>query len=472
MPSTVEKLSATRVKLIIELPFSDLKPALDKTYEEISSQMSLPGFRKGKVPASLIDQRFGRGAILSEAINDVLPGAYAEAVREHDLIPLGQPDVEVTKLEDGETVEFTAEVDVRPEFDVPDVSTIAVEVDPIAVSDDDVTERIDMLRQRFATMTDVDREAADDDFVVIDLKGSQNGEPLEDADAHGMTYRLGAGGMLDGLDEALHGMKAGDTKTFSSELVGGGRKGEQADIEVTVNKVQTQELPEVDDEFAQMISEFDTVDEMLADVRDNLERIGRIDQANTARDLVLKRMVELTEFELPEGLMLAEVAARKNQIEQQLAQAGLTVEQYLEETEEEDAEDADAFWAEIEERTVEALRAQIILDKLADSDEIQVNQQDLTEIIMQKAMQNGVTPEQEAQHMMEHNHMAEWVAEIRRGKALGALVNGATITDTDGNAIDLSRLQGDGTIAADDEADEADEADDVDETDADEAAED
>lgn len=446
MPSTVEQLSPTRAKLVITIPFDDLTPALTKAYKQIASQVNIPGFRKGKVPNSLIDQRFGRGAVLQEAINEALPDAYAAAVREHQLVPLGQPEIDVTRLEDGELVEFTAEVDVRPEFEVADATQVEVEVDAVELTEEAVQERLDLLRQRFATFTDLDRPVAEGDYVEIDLAGSRNGEPLPDAEGKGMTYRVGAGGMVEGLDEALTGLSVGESATFSSTLVGGQLKDQPADITVTVRKVQEQQLPEVDDEFAGMISEFDTVEEMMTGLRDTLARAGRIEQAGAARDAVLERIVELSPFELPEALVEGELSARREQVENQLTQLGMTVEEYLAESEDEDAEDAEQFWKQIEDRSVRALRAQVILDKVADDQQIGVNQQELTSLIIQKAQQNGTSPEQEANHMMEHNHMSEWMSEIRRGKALGSLVNAAKVTDSKGEHVELALLASDGTI--------------------------
>ncbi|MCI1748926.1 MAG: trigger factor [Acidipropionibacterium sp.] len=474
MPSTLEQLTSNRVKLTVEIPFDELKPSLDKAYKDIAAQVNVPGFRKGKVPAPVIDQRFGRGAVLQEAINDALPEAYSSAVNENKIVPLGQPDIEVTKLEDNHkdvVVEFTAEVDVRPDFEIPELSAVEVEVPVIEVPDEDVEERIETLRQRFATNTEVDRAAAEGDVVVIDLKGSQDGELLEDATSEGITYKLGSGGMLDGLDEAVTGLKAGEAKTFSSELLGGPHAGEKADIEVTVTKVSEQQLPEVDDEFAQLISQFDTVDEMRDDLRKSLEAQARLDQAADARDKVLEAVIGKIDIELPQALVDSELEARRNQVSQQLAQAGLTVEQYLKESEEE-AEDEDAFWTEIEKRSLDALKAQIVLDKLADDQEIGVEQNDLSELIVRKAQQSGNTPEQEAQHMMEHNHIAEWMEEIRRGKALAAMVNEATVKDATGEVLELDRIQADGSItdavAEEDAEDIPADAEDADEAPADE----
>lgn len=457
MPSTIEQLSPTRVKLTIDLPFAELEPAIASAYQEIAKQVNIPGFRKGKVPARLIDQRFGRGMVIQEAINSVLPHAYGEAIQDNDLRPLGQPEVEITELNDGTNVVFTAEVDVRPDFDLPQIAEVEIEVPVAQVSDDEVNERVELLRDRFATLTDVERPAATGDVVTINLTARQDQTVLEDAEATDVQYKVGAGGMLDGLDEVLVGLQAGESAKFTSTLVGGPNRDEQAEIEVEVTKVQSQDLPEVDDEFAQLVSEFDTAEEMLADLRDNLERMSRIEQANLAREQVLQALVDRTEFELPETLISAEQQSRRESIEGQLARAGLSVEQYLAEADDEPAETEEDFWADIDKRVVDGLRSQIILDKFAEDAEIEVNQAELTELIFAKAQQNGSTPEQELQHMMEHDHAAEWMGEARRGKALGELVNSAKVVDTDGNVINLRRLNSDGTLTevTEDEAVEA-----------------
>jgi trigger factor len=434
------------VKLTIEIPFADLKPAIDKAYSQIGSQITVPGFRKGKVPAAVINQRVGRGAVLQDAINETIPQAYAEAVAEHKLTPLAQPAIDITKLEDNELVELVAEVDVRPDFDLPDFTLVKVSVDNIADTAPIIEERTDLLRQRFATTTEVERAAETGDLVVLDLDGSNDGAPLEEASAQGISYILGSGGMLDGLDEAATGLKAGDSTTFTSTLVGGTLRGQDADVKVTVNKVSSRELPELTDEFAQLVSEFDTLEEMQADLADGAVRQARLDQAGSARDKVLEALLELTSFELPEALVLAEKEARRNQINGQLRQAGLTIESYLDNNEAETAETPEEFWENVDTSSEKSLKAQVLLDKVADERDIQVDNQELTMLIYRKAQENGTTPEQELSHMQEHDHMGEWVGEIRRGKALGLIVAGATITDEDGNAIDLSRLNADGTI--------------------------
>ncbi len=457
MPSTVEKLGPTRVKLTIEIPFADLKPHLDKAYADIAGQVNIPGFRKGKVPAAIIDQRFGRGAVLQEAINAALPDAYAQAVAESEIVPLSQPEVDVTKLEDGDVVEFTAELDVRPDFEVPAFADLVGEVAPLSTDDTEVEQRIELMRQRFATREDKDGAAEEGDVVTIDLEASQDGKPVLEGSATGLSYKVGSGGMIEGLDEAVTGLKAGDKAEFSAELVGGPAKGEKADVTVTVEKVQTETLPEVDDEFAQMISEFDTVEEMRADLTDAVQRMARVDQLNAARDAVVADLVAKTPFELPEAMLAAEIEARKQQITDQLARAGYSVEDYLEESEDETAETPEEFWAQVTENGETSRMAQIILDKLADDQEVGVDQSELTEMQFRRAQASGSSPEQEMQHMIEHNHASEWMSEIRRSKVLGSIVNEATVTDSEGNVVDVASIRPDGTLAepAEGESDEA-----------------
>jgi trigger factor len=440
--SAVETLGPTRAKLTVEVPFEELKPSLDKAYKAIAQQINVPGFRRGKVPPMVIDRQVGRGAVLQEAINEVVPQKYVEALQNHDLQPLAQPDVEVTRIDDNEAIEFTAEVDVRPEIEVPDWHGLQAEVDDVSVSDDDVSEQVEALRERFGTLTDVDRPAADGDFVTIDLVATRDGEPVEGAEVTGMSYRVGRGGMLDGLDEALTGMSAGDETTFSSQLVGGDLVGQDVDVQVRVSQVQEQELPAFDDEFAQLASEFDSADELTEDVRTRLGNGKRLEQAAAARDAVLEKLLEQVEVPLPETLVADELTERRGTIEQQLAYAGLTFDKYLED----EGQTQDEFEADLERRVRDALAAQFILDKVANTLELGVDQQELTEHMMRRAQQSGQDPQEYANHMFEHNHVPELVAEVRRGKALAQIVESATVTDGSGNVLDLEHLLPDGTL--------------------------
>ena len=463
MPSTVEQLSPSRVKITVEVPFADLKPNMDKAYRDLASQVQIPGFRKGKVPPRILDQRFGRGAILSEALNDALPGLYNDAVVDNKLSPLAQPEVEVTKLEDGELVEFTAEVDVRPDFDVPSFDTISATVDAIEITDKAVEERLDSLRARFGSLDEVDRPVEDGDHLIIDLVARQDGEPLEDANVTDISYEVGTGRMVDGLDEAVIGLSAGESKKFQSKLVGGPLKDQDAEVEVTVKKVQVQDLPAADDEFAQLASEFDTIEELRADLKRELEENGRAEQANAARDKVLEALIAEIDVEVPEGVLKTEVESRREQITTQLAQAGLTLDQYLEEiasdedeeADEDEPKDAESFWAQTEKRSADALKAQMVLDKIADDREVGVEQDELSAYLVRRAQASGTTPDQEVQHMLEHNHIPEYMSEIRRSKVLDQIVAQATVTDSNGQTLDLGLSQPDES-AAEDEATDGD----------------
>jgi trigger factor len=433
--STLERLSPTRVKLTITVAQSELKPALDKAYRQIAAQITIPGFRKGKVPAAVIDQRVGRSAVLAEAVNDVLPNAYGQAVIDSQITPLGQPDIEVVTLEDGQDAVFAATVDVRPDFDLPDIAKIAVEVDAVPADAKQVDEQVELLRERFAEVKDVERAAKDGDQVTIDLAGTQDGVALSDATAEGITYIIGSGGMLDGLDEAVTGLKAGDSKTFTSTLVGGEHEGEQADIKVTVQKVGERSLPEVDDDFAQLVSQFDTVAEMRADLAKSAAEMAKYTQAEQARQKIVDALVAATPFELPEGLLKAEVEGRTDTINQSLTRAGTTLKDYLARSGQ--AETPEQFWAELEETAEKSLRTQIILGKIAEESDVKVSQSDLTRYIFARAQENGTSPQEELQHMQDHDHLGEWMNEIRRSKALNQLILGAKVTDSDGNPVDL-----------------------------------
>jgi trigger factor len=437
VPSTVEQLSPSRVKITVEVPFTDLKPSMDKAYREIARSVNIPGFRRGKVPPMVIDQRFGRGVVIQEAFNDSWQGFYSAAITENHLNPLAQPDLEVTKLEDGDLIEFTAEVDVRPEFSLPDFTSLSVSVDAVDVPEDLVDGQLDVLRRRFGSRETVDRAAQDGDVVTINLVATKNGEPLADATASDLDYIVGSGQMLDGLDEAVSGLPAGESATFTSTLVGGPLKDEEADIEVTVTKVQRQDLPELDDEFAQMASEFDTLEELRADTRRQLAEAAREQQAAEARDAVLEELLGKVEFAVPENLVEREQEARREQITGQLGSAQLTLAQYLDEVE--DGKTEEQFWADVENRARQTLKAQMILDKIAEENSIGVDQNDLTQLILGKARQEGSSPQQIADHLKEHpHHIEEYMIEIRRNKALGLIVAAAEVTDDNGDKVDLS----------------------------------
>ncbi|MGI8701111.1 MAG: trigger factor [Nocardioidaceae bacterium] len=451
MKSAVESLNPTRVKLSVEVPFDELKPSLDAAYRKIGQQISVPGFRKGKVPSAIIDQRVGRNAVLVEAVNDALPELYTKALEDNEITPLSQPELQVDDLEDGTNLAFTAELDVLPKIELPEYHGLEAEVEELSVDDSDVDQQMENLRQRFGTLQPVDRPAHSGDFVTIDLSAAKDGEPIPEAQAAGMSYQIGSGTMLEGLDDALAGLSADEEATFESTLVGGEYRDQPVDVTVKVSSVKEQELPELDDEFAQTASEFDTVAELRADLRDQVTRSARLTQAAAARDAVLQRLLSLVDVPLPDGAVEQEKANRSEQINEQLSYAGMTMADYLES----EGQTAEEFAEQMDERVREAMVAQFVLDQIAQVEQMGVDEGDLTQQLMRRAQQAGVSPEQYIKHAMDHNHLPEIVGEVRRGKALAHVVESAAVKDKAGTVVELRTLMPDGTYAEPDEEDAA-----------------
>ncbi|WNZ11431.1 trigger factor [Streptomyces sp. 11x1] len=434
MKSAVETLNPTRVRLSIEVPFEELKDSLDAAYKKINQQVTVKGFRKGKIPARVIDQRFGRGAVLEEAVNDALPKFYTDAVNEAELNVLGQPEVDITELKDGETLNFTAEVDVRPTIEIPDYSGIEVEVDAVEVTEEDVEKAVEQLRERFASTSPVERAAEDGDVVTLDLEAKVDGEVLEDGVAEGVSYTIGSGELLDGIDDAVKGLEAGGEATFTSELKGGSAAGKEAEVTVKVSQVAARELPALDDEFAQLASEFDTLEELRADSRKRLENMKQYDQATQAQERVLEKLLELVEVPVPEKLLEDEINTRKHNLEHhQLGQMGLDLEKYLEIQ----GKTVEEFDAETKEAAVKGIKTQFVLDELVAKEKLNVNQEELTEHLMRRAASSGMSPDQFAQAVVQNNQVQLLVGEVARGKALALVVESSTVKDTNGEIVDL-----------------------------------
>jgi trigger factor len=430
----VEELSPTRVKLTIEVPFEELKPDLDKAYREVARQVRVPGFRPGRAPARVIDQRVGRGAVLEQAVQDALPKLYGKALEEHEVFALGQPDVEITKLDDGKEFAFTAEVDVRPNFEIPDLDGMPVTVEDAEVTPDQVEEYIGALRERFASLKGVDRPVADGDYVSIDLSAGVDGEPVEDAQASGISYEVGSASMLDGLDEALAGMAAGDTKTFTAELAGGKLAGMQAEVTVTVHSVKVKELPELDDEFAQLSSEFDTLGELRAGTRDQLAAMRRSGQAEQARERALDAVLAKVDIPLPENLVEQEVELRRQSLEDRLSRSGSTRESYLEAV----GMTADELEAEFSRDAQRSVKAGFILDKLAGQQDLGVDQAELSAYVTEQAYRMGVPPDRLAKELADRGQLGSAVADVLRSKALRLIAERAKVTDESGRPVDLT----------------------------------
>jgi trigger factor len=447
----VEELGPTRVKLTIEVPFEELKGSLDKAYREVGRQVRVPGFRPGRVPPRIIDQRFGRGVVLEQAVNEAVPQLYGQALQENDVFALGQPDLEITKLDDGKELAFTAEVDVRPKFEIPDLTGLPVTVDTAVVTPDEVEEYISGLRERFASLKGVDRPVEDGDFTSIDLSASVNGEPVEDAQVSGYSYQVGSGSLLDGLDEALTGMSAGETSTFNAELVGGEHGGEQADVTVTVHSVKVKELPELDDEFAQSASEYDTLGEFRAGTRAQLEAMKRMQQVGQARERALDAVLAKIDIPLPDSMVTSETEMRRESLDEQLERAGTTMDAYLESS----GQTAEQVETDMEDSARRSVKAGFVLDQLARQEELGIEQDELNSFVVEQAYRMGVQPDRLAQELADRGQIGSVITEVLRGKALTLITERATVTDEAGQPVDVTAaLQRDET----DETDETGEA--------------
>ncbi len=455
MKTDVEELSPTRVRLTVEVPFEELKPNLDHAYREVGRQVRIPGFRPGRVPPRVIDQRIGRGPVLEQAVNEAVPELYGKALAEHEVFALGQPELEITKLDDGKELAFTAEVDVRPSFELPQLDGLPVTVDDADVSPDDVEEYLSSLAERFASLKGADRPAEDGDFVSVDLAATAAGEPVEDAEASGISYQVGSGNMLDGLDEALTGMSAGEAKTFSAKLAGGEHAGETADITVTVGSVKVKELPELDDEFAQSASEFDTIGELRAGTRRQLETMRRAGQAGQARERALEALLGQIDMPLPERIVEAEIEQRRQSLADRLDQSGSTLGDYLQAV----GKSAGEFDAELAEDARRSVKAGFILDKLAAQEEIGVAESDLGQYVTEQAYRLGVPPDRLAEQLADRSQLSAVIADVLRSKALTLIAERATVTDTTGRTVDVSPAAGpDENEAAEGEAGEGEAA--------------
>ncbi|MBF6089264.1 trigger factor [Nocardia cyriacigeorgica] len=448
--STVEQLSPTRVRINVEVPFEELKPDFDKAYKALAKQVRIPGFRPGKAPAKLLEARLGRGAILEQVVNDVLPARYSEAVTTSEVKVIGQPEIEITKIEDGQELAFTAEVDVRPEITLPDYSTIEVTVDAITVDDSDIDEQLQSLRQRFGTLTGVDRPVQEGDFISIDLSATVDGEDVPEASTTGLSHEVGSGQLIEGLDEAVIGLSAGESKEFTSTLVAGEHAGKEAVITVTVGSVKERELPEADDEFAQLASEFDTLDELKADLRGRVERVKKVQQAGDIRDKVLEQLLDKVEVPLPEAVVKAEIDA----VEHDAVHGFDHDEAKFAEALEAQGSSREEFDKDTKEAAEKSVKTQLLLDAIAEAEGTQVGQEELTERILFQAQRYGMSPEQFIQQVQQAGQLGAVFADVRRGKALAGVVGKATVTDSEGNTVDTTEMFG----APEDSAEENTEA--------------
>jgi len=434
--SAVEALTTTRVRLTVEVPFSELTDSVNAAYRKLAGQVKIKGFRPGKVPPRIVDSYVGRGTVLSEAVNESLPRLYGDALREHAVAALGPPEVEVTKFEDGDALVFTAEVDVRPTVELPDYQGLPAVVDDADVTDAEIDEQLAGLRERFAILSGVDRAVQSGDYAFLDLAVSIEGAAVEDASATGVSYRVGSNGLLDGLDDAVLGQQPGAAVPFRTTLRTGERAHAEADVTVTVRSVKVKEVPELDDEFASTASEFDTLAELRDDISLRMGRVKLRQQGLQARDRVLEALLARVELDVPERALAADVAWRQQGVTDQLAAAGLSKEQYLDM----EAKSPEEFDREISEAARTAMKTQFVLEAVAQREQIEVSQGDLTEGLLRRAEQSGLDPTEYAQRVVSGGHIGTLAAEVLRGKALAVVLEGAVVTDASGRPVDLDAI--------------------------------
>ncbi len=419
MKSNVETLSPTRVKLDVEVAFEELSPYIADAYKKLASQINVPGFRKGKVPAAMIEQRVGRAAVLDEAINSALPEFYGQAAREHSLLVIGRPVVDIKEFNDNQNLNFTVEVSIRPEVTLPDFSKITVTVDNVEVKDSDLDEQIDELRARFGTLQTVERATKSGDFVTVDLTARIDGAEVDGGKANDISYEVGSNRMIDGLDEALIGMSAGDTKTFTTQLVGQ-KDDEKGDVEIALKVVKERELPPVDDAFAKLASEFDTIAELKADFTERLTRLKKLEQGAQARDLLVEKLLADLTIEVPDDLVLEEVNSH---------------------LEGEGRLDDETHRAEVDKEVRDSIKSEFLLDSIVKAEDVQITEIELTEYLVRMSQRYGMGPEQFAQELQKAGQITQVIAEVTRAKALAAALGRISVVDKSGAKVELEELR-------------------------------
>ena len=419
MKSDVTTLSPTRVRLDIEVPFAELDSHIADAYKAISKQVNIPGFRKGKIPNTLIDQRFGRAYVLEEAINKSIPVFYAQAARENEVRVVGRPEVDLTELNEGNFIKFTVEVDIRPDVVLPDFSKLKVTVDDAVATDAEIDEQVDGLRARFGTLTALDRAVQDGDFLSVDLVARIDGVEVEDGIARNISYEAGSNRMIDGLDDAIRGMSAGESKTFATTLLGA-HEGQTSEVEVTVHSVKERILPELNDEFAALASEFDTLAELRADVVERMKRLKAMEQGAQARDRLLEQLLETIEIPLPEGLVEEEIHAH------------LEGEGRLEDAE---------HRAEVNTEVRQSLKSSFLLDAIASAEKVEVTDAELSEYLMRSAMRYGMSPDEFTQQLVQSGNLTAVFSEVARAKAMATILERVQVKDASGKVVDLAALR-------------------------------
>lgn len=418
MKSSVEKISPTRIKLSIDVEISELKPYIDSAYKTISERLNIPGFRKGHIPPAMVDQRVGRAGVIDEAITASLSPLYSQAIKDNEIHVIGRPTVEITNVKEDEGFSFTSEVDVRPELTLPNFSEITLTVDDVEATEEEINIQIEQLRTHFGTLTTVEKKIESGDFVAINLLAKINGEEIEGGTANDISYEVGTNQMVDGMDEAIIGLSAGEKTTFDTQLVGQ-KDDEKGTVTVEINAVKKRDLPELNEDFAKLASEFETLAELRADISQRVLNMKKVNQGTQARDLLVEKLTKDIQIPLPQNVIDDEVNAH------------LEGEGRLED---------DKHRAEVTEEVTTSLTREILFDNIIQAEQVSVNENELTEYLFRASQRYGMTPEQFIKEVTDANQVTTMVAEVARAKALAGVLARVKVVTTSGKPVDLEDL--------------------------------
>lgn len=420
LQTTSERVGKDRVKLRVEVEEGALGPALAAAYRRWAKEIKVPGFRKGKVPRQLIDARVGPEVVREEALRDALPGFYRDAVTAEDLQPIAPPEIEVLEFETGTPLVFEATVDLRPEFTIPELSSITVEAPPEEVSDDEVNEQLERLRDRFAELETVSRDARRGDYVLIDLKGYRHDQPVEGASAPDLLYEVGSRTGPPKLDDELEGNRPGAILKFNDRA-----PDEDGDISFTVlvKEVKAKKLPALDDEFAKTAGEFDTLDELKADLQERLKEYKKGAAAEELRARALDALLSAVELQAPEKLVESEFEHRLEHFEEDLKRAGLTMADYERASQSTELE----IRKDIRAQAARSVTAELVLEEIARRQEIDVTEEDIGREVAYLAARLQRDPKDVAEDVVKGGRLSALAADIMRRKALDHVVENVTV---------------------------------------------
>lgn len=438
MQTTVEETDKHTVRLTVEVDPERFGKDLDRAYRKVAQEVRIPGFRKGKVPRRIIDAQIGKEAVLGEFLEDSVPAYYREALRENELAPIAEPDIDLQQVEEGKPFVFSVVVEVRPRLQLEDDDYKGLEVErpSVEVTDAEVDDLLGSLRERFAELETVQRPAARGDYVVIDLRATVHDQEVPEATRPDFLYEVGAGEFTGALDEQLEGKRAGEILKFNAELDQrfGERAGQEVSFQVLLKEVKGKNLPAADDAFAKTASEFDTLEELRQALREQIGKNKERSADAEVRDRVLKTLVDATQVDLPETLVDEETEHRVQHARERAEQLGISLEQLLGLQ----GTDELRFRADAREHAIRAIVADLVLEGVARKEDLQVTAEELGQEIGQLAQALGREPKEVAKSLDRSGQVVALAGDIIRSKALDVLVEHANVTPEGGATPEIT----------------------------------